>query len=211
MESSIRGKFLIAGSIIAFIGFLLPGMYGVSYNPPATSTAASINVGALQGFGGSFSSASGGVYNGFGGPVDFHLTLIAILVWFGLGLYALKFDADRGIGLINKAGKHSKAFHALTALAQGLIILQFIWAFRSGGTPSAITQKFIADLGGGQAAIDASHYLSGLLGFGTLILFFGVLVGSVGWYSRWGCLILTCFCVIFVVLLLWTKVTTGAW
>jgi hypothetical protein len=211
MESSTRGKFLIAGSIIAFIGFILPGLYGVSYNPPANSATASINIGALQGFGGPFSSAGGGVYNGFGGPVDFHLTLFAILVWFGLGLYALKFDVDKGIALVNKAGKHSKKYQAFTAFAQGLIILQFIWAFRSGGTPSAITQKFIDDLGGGQAAIDASHYLSGLLGFGTLILFFGLLVGSVGWYSRRGCLVLTAFCVIFVVLLLFTKVTTGAW
>ena len=43
MESSTRGGFLIAGSIVAFFGFILPGVYGVNYNPPAHSAAASIN------------------------------------------------------------------------------------------------------------------------------------------------------------------------
>src|SRR5579859_8031685 len=91
MTSSTRGTFLIVGSIIAFIGFLLPGMYGVSYNPPPGSAAASINIGSLPGFDGSFSSPSGGVYNGFSGPVDFHFTLFAIIAWFALGLFALNF------------------------------------------------------------------------------------------------------------------------
>lgn len=205
MESSTRGGFLIAGSIIAFIGFILPGLYGVSYNPPAQSDAASINVGGLNGFGGPISSASGGVYNGFGGPIDFHSTLIAIAIMFGLGLFAFKFDVEDGM-------KWLRYTHHGASISTGLFVTgQFIWAFRSGGTPPAITQKFIADLGGSQSAIVASHYLSGLLGFGTLILFFGLILGSVGAYPKIGGTLLALFCLAFVVLLFYTKVTTGAW
>ena len=205
MTSSIRGWFLIIGSIIAIIGFSIPGLYGVSYNPPAQSAAASINVGALEGFGGSFSSASGGVYSGFGGPVDFHLTLLAILVTFGLGLFAFVFDVQQGVDWVNNT------HHILSVASQMYSVGLFIWAFRSGGTPSAIPQKFIADLGGSQSAIIASHYLSGTLGLGTLILFFGFLVGSVGAYSQWGCALLILFCLAFGGLLIYTKVSTGVW
>jgi hypothetical protein len=205
MESSTRGKFLVTGSIIAFFGFLVPGVYGVSYNPPAHSAAASINIGGLDGFGGPFSSASGGVYNGFGGPADFHVALTAILIMFGLGLFALKFDIERGIAWLRRT-------HHWASISAGLIVVwQFIWAFRSGGTPPAITQKFIADLGGSQSAITASNYLSGLLGFGTLILFFGLLLGFVGASPKFGGKLLALFCLVFVGLLLYTRVSTGAW
>jgi len=157
MTGSTRGGFLIAGSIIAFIGFLLPVLYGVSYTPPADSAAASINIAALPGFGGSFSSASAGVYNGFSGPVDFHDTLIAIIVSFGLGLSARVFDIEHGISLVKNL------HHTASALTQVFIVGQFVWKFRSGGTPPEIIQKFIADLGGSPSAIAASHYLSGSL------------------------------------------------
>jgi hypothetical protein len=205
MTSNIRGWFLIIGSIIAFIGFTLPVLYGVSYSPPAHSAAASINIAALPGFGGAFSFAGGGVYNGFSGPVDFHDTLIAIILSFGLGLFALKFDIEHGIPWVKYL------HHTASALAQVFIVGQFIWKFRSGGTPPEIIQKFIADLGGTPSAIAASHYLSGLLGGGTLILLFGFLVGTVGYVSWWGCLLLFAACLVFAVLLLYTKATTGAW
>jgi len=67
-------------SVIAIIGFTLPVLYGVSYTPSAHSASASINLGALPGFGGAFSDAGGGMYNRFSGLVDFHDTLIAIIV-----------------------------------------------------------------------------------------------------------------------------------
>lgn len=205
MTSNIRGWFLIIGSIIAIIGFTLPVLYGVGYTPPVHSAAASINVGALPGFGGAFSDAGGGVYNGFSGPVDFHGTLIAILVSFGLGLFALMFDIEHGISLV-------KYFHhTASALTQVFIVGTFIWKFRSGGTPPEVIQKFIADLGGSSSAIAASHYLSGSLGGGALILLFGFLVGTVGYISWWGCLLLILACLVFVALLLYTKATTGAW
>lgn len=205
MESSTRGGFLIAGSIVALIGFGISGMYGVGYNPPAHSAAASINVGKLEGFGGPFSSASGGVYSGFGGPVDFHLTLVAIVIMFGLGLFALKFDIEQGIALLRWT-------HHGASISTGLFITgQFIWAFRFGGTPPGIAQKFIADLGGSQSAIAASHYLSGELGLGALILFFGLLLGSVGAFPKTGCTLLALFCLAFVGLLIYTRVSTGAW
>ncbi len=195
----------MVGSIIAIIGFTLPVMYGVSYDPPAHSAAASISINTLQGFGGAFSFAYGGVYNGFSGPVDFHDTLIAILISFGLGFLATKIDIEDGMSLV-------KFFHhTASALTQLFIVGQFIWKFKSGGTPPEIIQKFVADLGNSQSAIAASHYLSGSLGGGLLILFFGFLVGFVGWASWFGCGILVLFCLIFAGLLFYTKVTTGTW
>lgn len=116
MPSSVRGWFLIIGSIIAIIGFTLPVLYGVDYTPPAHSAAASINIAALPGFGGAFSFAGGGVYNGFSGPVDFHDTLIAIIVSFGLGLFGLVFDIEQGISLV----KHF--YHAASAVAQAFVV-----------------------------------------------------------------------------------------
>ena len=201
MTSNIRGWFLIIGSVIAIIGFTLPVLYGVSYSPPAHSAAASINILALPGFGGGI----GGVYNGFSGPVDFHDTLIAIIVSFGLGLFALVFDIEEGIPWVKNL------HHTASSLTQVFIVGTFIWKFRSGGTPPEIIQKFIADLGGSPSAIAASHYLSGSLGGGTLILLFGFLVGIVGYASWWGCLLLFAACLVFAALLLYTKATTGAW
>jgi hypothetical protein len=49
MESSARGKFLIAGSVIGFIGFVIPGLYGVGYNPPPHSRYAKIQLDQLKG------------------------------------------------------------------------------------------------------------------------------------------------------------------
>lgn len=205
MDSNIRGWFLIIGSVIALVGFTLPVLYGVAYTPPAHSALANINVGALPGFGGVLTDSGGGVYNGFAGPADFHDTFIAILVSFGLGLFALVFNIENGISVIKNL------HHSASALTQVYVVGSFIWKFRSGGTPPEIIQKFVADLGGSASAIAASHYLSGSLGGGTLILFFGFLVATVGYASWWGCLLLFAAILLFVILLLWTKMTTGAW
>ena len=182
MTSNIRGWFLIIGGVIAIIGFTLPVLYGVSYSPPAYSAAASIDIAALPGFGGAFSDANGGVYNGFSGPLDFHDTLIAIIVLFGLGHFALKFDIEHGLPWVKYL------HHTASAATQVFIVGLFIWEIPLlEVTPPEIIQKFIADLGGSPSAIAASHYLSGLLGGGTLILLFGFLVGTVGYASWWGC------------------------
>lgn len=205
MTSKTRGSFLIAGSIIAFIGFLIPALYGVSYDPPAQSAAAQINLSTLAGFNGIVTNATGGVYNGFSGPLDLHITLISIIVTGILGFLAEIINLDEAIAWVQTT------FHLLSVSSQLFTVGGIIWQFRSGGAPSEITQKFIADVGGSQSAIDASHYLSGSLGVGFLILFFGFLVGSVGAYSGVGCTLLVLFCLIFAGLLIFTKVTTGAW
>ena len=149
MTSNIRGWFLIIGSVIAIIGFTLPVLYGVSYSPPAHAAAASIDIAALPDFGGAFSDASGGVYNGFSGPVDLHDTLIAIIVLFGLSLFALKFDIEHGIPWVKYL------HHTASAVTQVFIVGMFIWKFRSRGAPPEIIKKFIADLGGSSSAIAA--------------------------------------------------------
>jgi hypothetical protein len=65
MDSKTRGNFLIAGSIISFIGFVIPALYGVNYDPPAQSAAAQIDISKLPDFQGAIMSTGGGVYNGF--------------------------------------------------------------------------------------------------------------------------------------------------
>src|SRR2546426_211413 len=100
MSSKVRGWFLIIGSIIGFIGYALPGLYGVSYHPPAHAAFANIAISSLRDFGGAFSSAKAGVYSGFGGPVDFHITLIALGVSFALGLFGLVLPIDHGVDWI---------------------------------------------------------------------------------------------------------------
>lgn len=205
MKSSTRGGFLIAGSIIAFIGFLIPGLYGVSYDPPAHSAAANITLNTLSNFNGAITSATGGVYNSFSGPIDLHTTLLAIAVTAILGFLAEAIDLDKAVAWVKNT------HHVLSVGFQLYSIGGIIWQFRYNETPSQITEKFIADLGGSQAAITASHYLSASLGFGFLILFFGFLVGSVGAYSRVGCALLILFCLIFAGLLIYTKATTGVW
>lgn len=210
MTSKTRGGFLIAGSIIAFIGFLLPGLYGVNYSPPAHFSAANIDLSKLAGFTGAFSTATAGVYNGFSGPIDLPFTLGAIVVTAILGFLAPLINYDEGIELANNV-LPKNVHNFVSVLSQLGIVGGIIWQFRSGGTPSQVTQKFIADLGGGQSAIATSHYLSASLGFGFLILFFGFLVGSVGAYTRLGCLLLVGFCLLFGAALLYTKITTGVW
>jgi hypothetical protein len=224
MTGKTRGSFLIAGSIIAFIGFLIPGLYGVSYNPPANSAAAHIVLSKLPGFGSAvaLNTANAGVYNGFGGPIHdaLSVTLISIIVTGALGLLAPFIPYDRGLKQVEKhidlarnvLPNLPKNVHSgLSVISELGIVGGIIWQFRSGGMPSQITQNFIADLGGGQVAIDASHYLSASLGFGFLILFFGFLVGSVGAYTRFGCFLLVGFCLLFGVALLYTRITTGVW
>ena len=205
MTSRTRGGFLIAGSIIAFIGFIIPGLYGVSYDPPAQSVASHITLSTLTSFNGLFTFARGGVYNGFSGPIDLHTTLIAIIVTGVLGFFAEAIDLDKAVAWIKNTHP------ALSVGSQLYSIGSIIWQFRSDETPSQITQKFITTLGGGQPAIAASHYLSASLGLGFLIVFVGFLVGSVGAYSRVGCTLLILFCLLFVGVLVYTRVSTGVW
>lgn len=209
MESSTRGGFLIAGSLIGFFGFIVPGLYAVAYDPPANSAAAQINLMNLKDFGsflgGSTGGSSLGIYNGFSGPVDFHITLWALILMFVLGIFATRYDVETGIIWLKRLQKWTYIGSSL------LIVGEFIWDFRYNQTPPEIIQKFISDLDGTKAAIAASHYLSGELGFGALILLFGLLLGYVGAVPKLGCALITLFCMTFVGLLIYTKVTTGAW
>jgi hypothetical protein len=174
MESSARGKFLIAGSIIGFVGFVIPGLYGVGYSPPSGSPYAQINLGSLNGFRGSLSGPSDAVFNGFGGPVNFHFALIALATMAVLGLVAHVMDIDNAARILRYA-------HQGLALLSTLVVLgSFIWAFRYNHVPPAVSSLFVKDLGGGTQARAASHYLQGQLGLGALILGFGLIVGLYG-------------------------------
>jgi hypothetical protein len=174
MESSTRGKFLIVGAVIGFIGFVIPGLYGVGYDPPAGSPYARISLATLKGFRGSLSTANDAVFNGFGGPDSFHWAFVALGTMIALGLLAHVVD-------FNAAAKILRYTHHALSLTSVLVVVgSFIWAFRYNHVPPAVTHLFIADLGGGPNAVAASHYLQGQLGFGTLILGLGFLIGLFG-------------------------------
>jgi len=174
MQSSTRGKFLLAGSAIGFLAFVTPGLYGVGYDPPAHSRYARIQLNQLTGFKGAVSSPNDAVFNGFGGPATFHFALVALVTMAVLGLLAHIID-------FNNATKVLKFFHHGLSLVSSLVVLgSFIWAFRGNHLPPAVTNLFIHDLGGGRRAVAASRFLQGQLGFGTLILGFGFLVGLYG-------------------------------
>lgn len=205
MSSKVRGAFLMIGSIIAFIGFVIPGLYGVTYNPPAHSEASKIVLNTLPHFTGGVSGSNFGVYNGFGGPIDLHITWISIIVTFLLGFFAEVVDIDKTVQWLKKNHPLLAVFSQITAIGS------IIWKFRFNQTPSEIPQAFIADLKGSTLAVSASHYLSSTLGLGFLILLFGFVVGSVGAYSGRGCALLTIFILAFFGLLLYTRITTGVW
>jgi hypothetical protein len=120
------------------------------------------------------SSPTDAVFNGSSGPASFHWALAALGTMAVLGLLGHVIDID-------DAAKLLRYLHHGLALTSSLVILgSFIWAFRSNHLPTAVSDLFIQDLGGGRHAVIASHYLQGQLGFGTLILGFGFLVGLYG-------------------------------
>lgn len=192
MDSAARGKFLIVGAVIGFIGFIIPGLYGVGYNPPAGSSYAKISLNQLPGFKSSLSNPNDAVFNGFGGPADFHWAFVALCTMAVLGVLAHVMDIDN-------ASKVLKFLHHGLSLASSLVILgSFIWAFRGDHLPQAVVNLFVKDLGGGAQANAAAHYLQGQLGFGTLILGFGFLVGLYGVSAVVGCL----FTVVIIILII---------
>jgi hypothetical protein len=174
MESSTRGKFLIVGAIIGFIGFVIPGLYGVAYDPPAHSRYARIQLNQLPGFKGAVSSPNDAVFNGFGGPASFHYALVALGAMVLLGFLAHMIDFEDAATIVRFI---FKGFSLLSSL---IVLGSFIWAFRGNHLPGAVTSLFVHDLGGGPHAVAASHYLQGQLGFGTLILGLGFLIGLYG-------------------------------
>ena len=194
MESSTRGKLLIAGSVIGFIGFAIPGLYGVGYDPPAGSSYARIDLGQLKGFQGSLSDPRDAVFNGFGGPEDFHWAFIALGTMAVLGFLAHIIDFDDASLIL-------KFFHHGLSLVSTLVVLgSFIWAFRYNHAPPAVNSLFVSDLGGGPRALAASHYLQGQLGFGTLILGFGLLLGLYGVSALVG-VVMTLLVIVLIVLI----------
>ena len=200
MTNKGKSAWLIAGAIVGLIGFWIPGVYGVGFSPPAGSPYAKINLGSLPGFGGgalSVVGAHGAVYNGYSGPVDFHLTLIALLVIGVVGLAGRMWNlkTETGFKIAHYLGYTVKIGSIL------LIVGEFIWAFRFDRTPPAITDAFVRALGGGPSAVAASQYLSGSLGLGALIMFFGLLLATVGIAPKIGCAIVSLFVISFVVLL----------
>lgn len=211
MASKTRGGFLVAGGLIAGLGLLIPGLYGVSFDPPANSPYAKIDLSHLDGFSTAISSSTGAVYNGFGGPVDFAASQLAVLIMLAVGILVvwLKIDIVDAQKVVRKTGKvaglllHKHVLFKLSTILTAAVILgNFIWGFRFNRTPPALTQRFVTDLGGGQSATAAAHYLSGSLGLGALILLFGLLIGFAGAFPRIGCSILLLLAATFIVLLI---------
>jgi hypothetical protein len=59
-SSKARGSVLIAGAVIGFVGFIIPGLYGVLWAPPDGTRYAKLSLQTLKGFGGAFTFNSGG-------------------------------------------------------------------------------------------------------------------------------------------------------
>jgi hypothetical protein len=134
----------------------------------------------LKDFGGGIGIGNGAVFNGFGGPVNFHPTLISLIALTIVGFAGLLWDVQNAV----KVARY--VHHSVAAAALLTPVVQFIWEFRYDRTPAAIRDAFVADRGGGQNAIAASQYVHGELGLGTLILAFGLLVAGVGVSPRIG-------------------------
>jgi hypothetical protein len=107
-----------------------------------------------------------------------------------LGLVAQKIDIDA----------KSKVYNGLKLLSSLGHLGSFIWAFRYDHLPQAVSDRFIADLGGSPQAVDASNYLRGELGASVLVLGLGFVVGLFGQSVRQG-LAVTCLVILLVVLL----------
>ncbi|WP_328442433.1 hypothetical protein [Amycolatopsis sp. NBC_00438] len=174
MESKTRGGFVIAGSVIGFLGFVLPSLYGATYEPPPGSPLAHVVLTGLKDFGGGVGGGNFAVFNGFAGPVNFHPTLYSLIALTLIGIVGLNWNIDNATLIAKVAG------YSVSAVAMLWPIAQFIWEFRYDRTPATIRDVFVADLGGGQNAVTAAQYVHGELGLGTLILAFGLLVAGVG-------------------------------
>lgn len=173
MSSSTRGKFLLAGSVIAFIGFVIPGMYGVEYSPPSGSGYPPVYADQLLGF--------AGVYNGFNGPYNCREMLISIIIMFVLGLVVHVIDFNVAYRMLSGAQKLAHLVFDVSGLMAGVgSIAYFIWQFTGDRTPQAIRQTFIDRLGGGDKAVEASQHVTGTLGLATIIAFCGMLVALIG-------------------------------
>lgn len=180
MESGTRSGFLISGSVIAFIGFVFPGLYGITYAPPANAGLPAADSDQVHAFLGSLQ-----VYNGFDGPYDFKGLFISIIVMFALGIATRFMDFGTAYALLGRAQRIAHVAHHSIGLLSGLsVIAIFIWQFRYGDTPVSIQERFVTAVGGGKAAVEASHYVTASLGLTALIVLFGFLIGLIGVYPK---------------------------
>lgn len=182
LEGNALGNWMIAGGVIAFIGYFIPGDYGVTYSPPVGNQRLnSIVLTSLPHFKGALTGSNSAVYSMHGGPVNWSLTLSGIIVLFlsgcltraGIG------EASKVIRVIFKS--------APSAYSMATSVAQFIWEFHDNFTPPPIRASFVKDLGGGELAVTASHYLNGNLGLGMVIVLVGLLTGLVGANPKLGC------------------------
>ncbi|MFC1408613.1 hypothetical protein ACEZCY_04870 [Streptacidiphilus sp. N1-12] len=201
MESRARAGFLMGGSGFALLWLAFPGLYGIDYSPPAHSAAAAVDLTKLKDFKGTVSSPTGGVFNGFSGPADFHGAFIAICVMFGIGLLVMVtgIDIEDAVGL-------AKVLKLGDIGAKIFVVATFIWGFFFNHTPNEIRATFVRDLGGGPAAVADSKYLTASLGLGTLLLFFGLLVGFIGISPAGGCALVSLFVLSFIGLIIYASV-----
>lgn len=164
---------MVAGSVIGFIGLLVPGMYDVSYHPPPGAGYPDDDDPRLRGF--------DDVFNGFNGPYNFEKVIWPLAFLALLGFVApLAYSeavrvANRYVGLL----LHLSHF-SLSVIAAVSALALFIWDYRWDFTPQSIRDAFVIRLGGGDEAVDASYFVSSSLGAATLVVLLGALVGIVG-------------------------------
>ena len=212
MSSSVRSAFLLIGSAIALLSFWLPGLYGVVYNAPAGSAAANVTLTSLPAFSGVIVNAQSGVYSGFSGPANLSLSLDALIGMAVLGVVSLLFsDVDSASNALKKVNS-IKQLSRIGSIGSGTLAAAiFLWSFRFNMVPDSIHDAFVHALGNSQTAIQDANYLHGQPGATTLTLLFGLLLGYAGAVPKIGCALLIALVVLFVVGLVLTKVTTGAW
>jgi hypothetical protein len=188
MSPARRSKFLITGSLIGLLGFLLPGMYSVQYEPAGPGFPQ--NVPGVTGW-----------FNGFDGPFDGHLVLASIIFTFALGIIArfIRHD-DGGERFKNTYDKLSKlttnpghairqlpfwhlAYHGSAVIVNAWLLGDFFWQFRSGNIPASIQSAFIRHMGGA-SAVTATRYLYTTIGPTAILPLCGLLIAMIGIYPK---------------------------
>lgn len=195
MSHGARGRFVIAGSAVAFLGYVLPQVYGVIYRPGPDSPFADVKVYDLPSFksSGGINLGNGVVYNGFGGPLSLDASWVGLLLLFAVGVVGWLWNIDHAV-------RAARIVHQGFGVAGILLpVLNFIWSFRFRQTPPAVVDAFVHDLGGGPAAQQAATNLGGMLGVGALILLFGLLIGCIGLKPKVGASLAGAFVLIILI------------
>ncbi|MFK0244090.1 hypothetical protein ACIQUM_05285 [Amycolatopsis azurea] len=185
---------------MAFVGYVLPQVYGVVYRPRRGSPFSDVKIYTLPSFdsGGGIKLGNGVVYNGFGGPLSLDATWVGLLLLFAVGVVGWFWNIDH-------AALAARIVHQGFGVVGILLpVLNFIWEFRFQRTPPAIIDAFVRDLGGVPAAQQAAANLEGTLGLGALVLLFGLLIGCIGLKPKVGAPLAGAFVLLIVLSILFS-------